>query len=139
MANNHKETSKAILELWGDNFPDKATNYLAPDYKNHQMPYAGGNTSALSVKEWQELVTDFHKGFSTTKLEILLQIAEGDYVCTRWRITATHTGKFLQYEATGKTSSWTGVHTDKYKDGKMVESWVDWDKYTFLEQLGLVE
>ena len=41
-------------------------------------------------------------------------------------------------EGTDKTSTWTGVHTDCYEGGKLVESWVDWDKYSFLEGLGLV-
>ncbi|WP_157953987.1 ester cyclase [Microbulbifer sp. A4B17] len=138
MANKHKEISKSLMELWGDNTPHKATDYLAPDYKNHQMPYVGGDTSVLSLQGWQELVSEFHKGFSDVKMELLLQVTEGDYVCTRWRITATHTGKFKQYKATGKTTSWTGVHTDRFKDGKMVESWVDWDKFTFMEKLGIL-
>ncbi|BBM03201.1 ester cyclase [Microbulbifer sp. GL-2] len=137
MTSNHKETSKNLIEQWGDNTPHKATSYLSPDYKNHQMPDAGSETSCKTLQEWQKLVTDFHQGFSNVKMEILLQVSEGDYVCTRWRVTATHTGKFMQYEPTGKTSCWTGVHTDRYENDKMVESWVDWDKYTFLDQLGL--
>ncbi|WP_444944087.1 ester cyclase [Microbulbifer sp. ZKSA006] len=138
MTNKHKEISRSLLELWGDNAPHKATAYLSSDYKNHQMPYAGGGTSVLSTQDWQKLVTEFHKGFSNVKMEVLLQVAEGDYVCTRWKLTATHSKKFQQYEATGKISSWTGVHTDRYQDGKLVESWVDWDKFTFMERLGLV-
>ncbi|QFT55167.1 ester cyclase [Microbulbifer sp. THAF38] len=139
MSANHKATSKKLLELWGDNTPHEASDYLSANYKNHQMPDASGGTSTDTLEEWQDLVKEFHNSFSDVKMEILLQVAEGDYVCTRWRITATHTGKFMQYEATNKTSSWTGTHTDRYEGGKMVESWVDWDKYSFLEELGLIK
>lgn len=137
MATDHKETSRHLLELWGDNVPHQASDYLAPEYVNHQLPDAAGGTSSKSLQEWKALVADFHHGFSSVKMEVLLQVAEGNYVCTRWRLTAKHTGKFGEYAATGKTTSWTGTHTDLYEGDKLVESWVDWDKSSFLEGLGL--
>jgi predicted ester cyclase len=138
MSVDHKATSKHLLELWGDNALHKSDDYLAANYINHQMPDAAGGTSKKSLGEWKALVADFHKGFSDVKMEVLVQVAEGDYVCSRWRLTGKHTGPFGDLAATGKTSTWTGVHTDRYEGGKLVESWVDWDKYSFLEGLGLV-
>lgn len=138
MSADHKATSKKLLELWGDNAPHEADDYLSSDYVNHQMPDAAGGTSALSLAEWKALVKHFHEGFSDVKMELLLQVAEGDYVCSRWRMTGKHTGTFDGMEATGKTSTWTGVHTDRYEGGKLAESWVDWDKYSFMEGLGLL-
>jgi len=64
---------------------------------------------------------------------------EGDQVATRWESTATHTGDFIGAAPTGKQVTWTGVQIDRFEDGKIVESWVDWDKYRFLEGLGLVK
>lgn len=138
MSSTHKETSRGLLELWGDNALHKSGDYFAENYLNHQMPDAGGGTPVISLHEWKALVSDFHKGFSNVKMEVLLQVAEGNYVCSRWRITAEHTGKFREFAATGRTTTWTGTQTDRYKDGKLVESWVDWDKYSFLEGLGFL-
>lgn len=138
MSANHKSTSKHLLELWGDNALHKSDDYLSANYVNHQMPDAAAGVSTKSLAEWRSLIADFHTGFSDVKMEVLLQVAEGDYVCSRWRMTAKHTGTFNELAATGKTTSWTGVHTDRYEGGKLVESWVDWDKYGFLEQLGMV-
>jgi predicted ester cyclase len=137
MGANHKATSKDLLELWGDNAPHKSTEYLARNYVNHQMPDAAGSTSTKSLEEWKALVADFHNGFSDVRMEVLLQVAEGDYVCSRWRLTAKHTGPFKDLAATGKATTWTGVHTDRYAGDKLVESWVDWDKSSFLEGLGM--
>ena len=137
MSTTHKETSRQLLELWGDNELHKSDEYFAKNYINHQMPDAQGGTSAISLEEWRALVADFHKGFSNVKMEVLLQVAEGTYVCSRWRMTGKHTGKFMEYAPTGKTTTWTGTQTDRYEDGKLVESWVDWDKSSFLEGLGL--
>ena len=138
MPSDRKATSKQLLELWGDNALHKADDYLSPNYVNHQLPDAAGGTSAKSLAEWRALVADFHKGFSDVKMEVLLQVAEGDYVCSRWRMTAVHTGMFKELAETGKTTTWTGVHTDRYEGDQLVESWVDWDKYSFLEGLGIV-
>ena len=125
MSTDHKATSKQLLELWGDNAVHEATGYLAANYVNHQMPDVTGGTSTKSLAEWKALVADFHEGFSDVKMEVLLQVAEGDYVCSRWRMTAQHTGRFKDLAATGKTSTWSGVHTDRYEGDKLVESWVD--------------
>jgi len=137
MAADHKETSKQLLELWGDNAPHRAADYLAPQYVNHQLPDAACGTSAKCLEEWKALVAGFHNGFSNVKMEVLLQVAEGNYVCARWRMRGKHTGRFMGYAPTGKTTTWTGTQTDRYEDGKLVESWVDWDKSSFLEGLGL--
>ncbi len=133
-----KESSKNIIEIWGDNALDKSDEYLSSNYTNHQMPDASGGTSSLSLQEWRKLLADFHAGFSDVKSEVLSQVAEGDIVCSRWRMTAVHSGEFASMEPTGKTTSWTGVQTDRYESGKLVESWVNWDKFSFLEGLGLV-
>jgi predicted ester cyclase len=138
MAADHKETSKQLLELWGDNALHKSPDYFAPRYVNHQMPDTAGGTSTKSLEDWKALVADFHKGFFNVKMEVLLQVAEGNYVCSRWRMTAKHTGRYMQFDATGKTTTWTGTHTDRYEGAKLVESWSDWDKHSFLEGLGLV-
>jgi predicted ester cyclase len=138
MPADHKATSRQILEQWGDNTVHKSLEFIATNYANHQMPDAAESRSTKSLEEWKELAANFHKGFSDAKMEILMQVAEGDYVCTRWRITAKHTGEFAGYQPTGKTSTWTGVQTDRYEGDKLVESWVDWDKYSWLEGLGLV-
>ncbi len=136
---DRKATSRHFLELWGDNAVHKAADYLSANYVNHQMPDAESGTSTKSLEEWKALVTDFHKAFSDVKMDLLLQIAEGDYVASRWRMTANHTGTFRNMQSTGKTCTWTGVQTDRYEGDNLVESWVDWDKYSFLEGMGLVD
>ena len=138
MSADPKAMSKRLLELWGDDAVHQADDFLAARYVNHQLPDAAGGTSSKSLQEWQALVADFHRGFSDVRMEILLQVAEGSYVCSRWRLTATHTGTFRDLAATGKTTTWTGTHTDRYQQGKLVESWVDWDKYRFFDELGFL-
>ena len=46
MSDQHKATSKKLLELWGDNALHQASDYLAANYVNHQLPDAAGGTSS---------------------------------------------------------------------------------------------
>ena len=110
-----------------------------PDYVNHQAPDVDGGTKTLHLTAWRELIGGFHAGFSDTQIEVLAQIAEGDLVATRWRFTGTQTGTYLGLAPTGKTISWTGMQIDRFSDGKIAETWVNWDMYSMFEQLGLLK
>ncbi len=135
---DHKQMARRALKMWGSNSPDKPEDVFAANYINHQEPDVEGGVSTKSLEGWKELVTDFHRSFADASALVLMQIAEGDAVATRWQLTATHVGDFRGLEATGKEVTWTGIQIDRFDGGKIVESWVDWDKYRFLEGLGLV-
>jgi predicted ester cyclase len=124
--------SKEVLKSYHE-------DVVAGNYQNRQEPDAADGTSTKGLRGWKELLKSYHEAFSNSKVEILGQIAENDMVATRWRITADHTGKFAGFAPTQKQSTWTGVSTDRFENGKIVESWVNWDKYSFLKGLGLVK
>ncbi|MFC6633144.1 ester cyclase [Microbulbifer taiwanensis] len=75
---------------------------------------------------------------SDLEVEVLLQLAVGGYVCSYWWARGRHSGDFKDFPATGKTTTWSGTQIDRYEGGKVVACWVNWDKYGFLEGLGLV-
>jgi ketosteroid isomerase-like protein len=60
-----------------------------------------------------------------TPLEV---ISEGDMVCQRWSCTAKHT-------STGKQVEVTGISILRFKDGRLVEAWQNWDQHGLLQQL----
>ncbi len=134
-----KETSIHSLNMWASGSSGQPENIFADGYLNHQEPDVEGGVSTKDLEAWKALVCDYHGSFSDSRVTILLQIAEGDYVATRWEFTATHTGEFMGLAPTGKDITWTGIQIDRYKDGKIVESWVNWDKFRFFEGLGLVD
>jgi predicted ester cyclase len=135
----HKDMARRSLGMWASDSPDRPEDVFSEDYVNHQEPDVKGGVSDKDLKAWKALVDEFHQGFSRSALRVLKQIAERDLVATRWEITATHTGDFMGAAPTSKDITWTGVQIDRFKEGKIVESWVDWDKYRFLEGIGLVK
>ena len=58
------------------------------------------------------------------------QFSDGDYVCTRWSSEGTSAEG-------GKHVAVTGISIDKIQDGKIVETWNQWDNAGMMQQLGV--
>jgi predicted ester cyclase len=134
-----KSLSRRSLEMWGSNNTDKPEDVFAKNYVNHQESDAKGGVKSLDLAGWKEVVAENHRAFSDFTVRILLQVAEGELVATRWQFAATQTGVYLGHPPTGKHATWTGIQIDRFAGGKIVESWVDWDKYRLFETLGFVK
>jgi predicted ester cyclase len=80
----------------------------------------------------------FGGGFCDWNITIDDQIAEGDRVASRWIASATNTGPVMGMPPTGKTVRVTGVNVARFEEGKIVESWFNFDMLTLLQQLGAI-
>jgi ketosteroid isomerase-like protein len=78
----------------------------------------------------------FGGGFSDWDITLEDQIAEGDKVATRWIASARHTGSLQGMPPTGKAVRVTGVNVTRFAEGKIAESWSNFDMLTLLQQLG---
>ena len=134
-----KSLARRSLEMWASNNTDVPEDVFAENYVNHQEPDAAGGVKSLDLEGWKEVVRETRRAFSDFQVEILIQIAEGDLVATRWRFTGVNTGVYLGHPPTGKRAVWTGVQIDRFAGGKIVESWVDWDKYRLFAELGYLQ
>jgi predicted ester cyclase len=59
-------------------------------------------------------------------------------VATRFTSRGTHRGVFMGVEPTNKELSWTGITIDRISEGRIVESWANWDMLGMMQQLGVV-
>jgi predicted ester cyclase len=134
-----KSLSRRSIEMWGSDNSDAPEDVFARNYVNHQEPDAKGSVKSIDLAGWKEVVAENHRAFSDFTVRILTQIAEGELVATRWQFSATQTGVYLGHSPTRKRATWTGVQIDRFENGKIVESWVDWDKYRLFETLGFVK
>jgi predicted ester cyclase len=134
----HKAMSRRSLEMWSSDNADTAEAIFADNYVNNQEPYVEGGVRGLDLPAWKDLLRDFHRAFTDCRVDIRMQIAEGELVATRWQMTATNSGPHEGRPPTHERVSWTGVEIDRFAAGKIVESWVDRDKYRMAEQLGWV-
>lgn len=134
-----KRMARESLELWSSDAKGKAENVFSPNYLNHQEPAAVGGVKGVDLEGWKAIVAECHTAFSDFDVAIMTQVAEGDLVATRWQFEGTQTGEYLGRPPSGRRATWTGVQIDRFADGKIVESWVDWDKYRLFEALGFFD
>ena len=127
------------LEMWASDNTDTPEQVFAERYANHQASDVRGGVQTLDLESWKQLVGTYRRAFSDATVRILMQIAEDDRVATRWQFSVVHTGAFMGETPTGKPLTWTGVQIDRFENGKIAESWVDWDKFGFMQGIGLID
>jgi steroid delta-isomerase-like uncharacterized protein len=136
MSEQNKATARRFYEAWTSGELDALDEIMAPDAQDHdtQNPNAG-----TRGPEGARLTIEMYRaGFSDSRFDIEQQLAEGDYVITRWTAHGTNDGEMMGMPATGKTVAVTGITIDRFEDGKVVEGWTNWDTLGMMQQLGVV-
>ena len=81
-------------------------------------------------------ISVYRAAFPDVQFTIEDEIAQGDKVALRWTARGTHRGELMGLAPTGKAAKVTGITIDKIADGKVVESWVEWDNLGLAQQIG---
>jgi len=109
---------------------------VAPDYVDHDP--ANPPDLPPGREGLKQLISGYRAAFPDMQMTIEEQVAEGDKVVTRWTTRGTHKGELMGIAPTGKQATVTGIFIDRVKNGKLVESWANWDTLGMLQQLGAV-
>lgn len=88
---------------------------------------------------FKEVIQTYRGAFSDLEFTIEDCISDRDLVCIRWSSTGTNDGELMGMPPTGKTVNSTGISIDRIQDGKIVESWIQWDNAGMAQQLGIGE
>jgi steroid delta-isomerase-like uncharacterized protein len=134
----HKATARRwFLDIITQGHLTVADEIFAANHIIHDphAPSGGWPTGPDGLKM---VATVFGGGLSEWHITLEDQIAEGDKVATRWTAIATHTGPTMGMPATGKAVRVTGVNVARFVDGKIAESWFNFDMLSLLQQLGAI-
>jgi predicted SnoaL-like aldol condensation-catalyzing enzyme len=112
---------------------DVIDEIMAPAYVGHTpgLPLADRDAD-------KGFISMVHAGFPDIQFRLEDQIAEGDDVVHRFTARGTHTGEFMGIPPTGKRAEITGINVNRFKDGKVVESWGILDTLSLMQQLGVI-
>jgi steroid delta-isomerase-like uncharacterized protein len=132
----NKKAAKRIFEdLFNRGRYEAADEIVHEDALGHDPaipePTRGPEGLKESVRGYREAFPDLH-------VSIDQQVAEGDFVATRWTARGTHRGELFGIAPTGKESIVTGITIDRFKDGKIAESHTNWDTLGLLQQIGAI-
>jgi steroid delta-isomerase-like uncharacterized protein len=108
---------------------------VAPDCVNHDPSVTEDLVGPDGVRQ---LIDTYRTAFPDLRVTVEDQIAERDRVVTRWIARGTHQGPLLGIDPTGKAATVTGITIDRIENGKIAESWNNWDTLGLLQQVGVV-
>lgn len=118
----NKGREEAIDEM---SHPDSTGNGLvSPDGKEV------GDRAAF-----KEFYKSFRAAFSNIHIKVEDTVTEGDKTVARCLVTGIHSGEGLGKPPTGKPVKFRGMSMVRLKDGKIVESWNNFDFMTMYKQL----
>jgi predicted ester cyclase len=135
-AEENKAVVRRFLEgIFSQGNPDVVDELADPDFVVHDPSSEAGDVDAQGVKE---SIAWSHNAFPELRVTIEDQVAEGDKVATRWRVSGTHQGEMMGATPTGNQVTFAGTQTDYLSGGKIVESWSNWDTLGMLRQIGAI-
>jgi steroid delta-isomerase-like uncharacterized protein len=112
---------------------DKLKEVVSPDYVLHDpaLPEA-----VRGIEGAAELIEMYRSGIRGLRVTIEQQLADGDFVATRYTCRGTHEGDIMGVPATGRDVTIAGLVISRFQDGKVVEEWEVSDVFGLLQQIG---
>lgn len=131
------EASRRLIEETFNNGDFALVDQLiAPDAVNHDPAEPAHMRGLRGPQVLRRTVQMYRAAFPDVRMTVDDVIAAGDKVVVRWHSEGTHRGDLEGLAPTGARGSVTGISIDKWKDGKVVESWTEWDNLGLARQLG---
>jgi steroid delta-isomerase-like uncharacterized protein len=135
-AESNKALSRRLLEeAFNAGNIDVVDELVTTDVVNHDaaLPEAmiGPDAAKASIR-------GYRTAFPDLRITIEEQIADDQAVATRWSAKGTQEGELMGMPASGKQATVTGITIDRIVDGRIAESWTNWDTLGMLQQLGVV-
>jgi steroid delta-isomerase-like uncharacterized protein len=112
-------------------------DYFAPDVVAHP-PASASPAPIRGLAAWKRFTSAQWGAFPDLTATVEDVVAEGDRVALRLTARGTHTGPLMGLPPTGKPVSFLGMEFFHIRDGKIVESWGQFDALSLLQQLGAV-
>jgi steroid delta-isomerase-like uncharacterized protein len=132
---NKTAVRRLFEEVWNKGNQVVVDELFAQNYTHHDPSTADLGQGPQSEKR---RVTLYRNAFPDLRFTIEDVIAEGETVMARYTARGTHKGNLNEIAATGKQINVTGVSISRFTNGKIAESWVNWDALGLMQQIGVV-
>lgn len=121
-------------QVWNEGNEDAIDQMIQPDAIAHGLRDAHGREIHDAVT-FKEFYRQFKAAFSDIHVSVEKVITEGDFSAARCSVTGRHTGFAFGRAATGTQVAFTGMCIARIQDGRIAESWNEFDFLTMLQQL----
>ena len=128
----NKAAARGFLETAEHGDLDALDTLVGADYVLHDPSML---EEIHGVEGAREMVEAFRTAFGL-RIAIEHQLADGDYVVTRYTARGRHDAEFMGVPPTGREVTVSGICISRCRDGKIVEEWDAWDALGALQQVG---
>ena len=134
-AGNKALIRRLYEEVWNQRKFEVINEIISPSHAL-QAPNVAG--SAIGPDAYKRQVLRFLEGYPDLHWTIEDTIAEEDKVVACWTISGTQRGEYLGILATNKKVSVDGITIHHIANGKIMDSYSNWDALGMMQQLGVV-
>jgi steroid delta-isomerase-like uncharacterized protein len=134
-ADNKAIVRRLYEEVWNKRKLEIINEIISPSHAL-QAPNISG--SSIGPEAYKRNVLLFLAGYPDLRWTIEDTIAEKDKVVACWTMSGTHKGDYLGVPATNKKVSVDGITIHHIANGKIMDSYSNWDALGMMQQLGAV-
>jgi steroid delta-isomerase-like uncharacterized protein len=121
-------------EAWGQGKLELIDELCADSFIDHDPLLGDADREGLKAR-----IGVYRAAFPDLEFTIEEVFAAGDRVVARWSGVGTFENEIMGQPPTGKKGSpVTGTTIDRFEDGKIVETWTQWDTLRLLKNIGAV-
>jgi predicted ester cyclase len=135
MSEENKAIVRRLMEEVWTNGDLSLVELISVNYKHHDTSTPDFGPGPEGERKRATL---YRSAFPDLQFIVEDVIAEGETVSVRWTSQGTHRGPLSGIAPSGKKVSVSGITLARFAGGKMVESWVNWDALSLLQQLDVV-
>ena len=134
-ADNKAVVRRLYEEVWNKRKLEVINEIISP---SHALQASNIFGSSIGPEAYKRNALLFFAGYPDLHWTIEDTIAEKDKVVACWTISGTHKGDYLGVPATNKKISVDGMTVHHITNGKIMDSYVSWDIWGMMQQLGVV-
>ena len=134
-ADNKAIVRRLYEEAWNSRRLEVVSEIISPSHALHAPNISG---SSMGPEAYKRQLSLFLAGYPDLRITLEDTIAEKDKVVASWSISGTHKGNFMGVPPTNKKVSVYGITIHHIANGKIMDSFSNWDVLGMMQQLGVV-
>jgi steroid delta-isomerase-like uncharacterized protein len=132
--------AKAIVrtlyeEVWNKRRLELLDEIIAPSHALHDPNLTG---SAVGPEAYKRQISRFIAGIPDLRFTLEDIVGEREKLAVAWTISGTHNGEFMGVPTTNKKVVIDGITIHHLVNEKIMDSYVSWDAWGLMQQLGVV-
>ena len=134
-AGNKALIRRLYEEVWNKRRLELVDEIISPSHALHDPNLTD---SSVGPDAYRRQVSRFISGIPDLHFTIEDIVDEKEKLAVAWTISGTHTGEFMGIPATNKKVYVEGITINHIVDGKIMDSYISWDTFGMMQQLGAV-